>query len=71
MAETSTRVSRPEVAGARRLVVLAGERDSGETCRTFVFHQENHTLGNALCSMLLTNAQVLVEVVLVLVVALV
>ena len=28
-------------------------------CRTYVFKKENHTLGNALRSMLLTNPQVL------------
>ena len=33
MANTSTRVSRPEEAGVKRLVAMAGERDSGETCR--------------------------------------
>ena len=65
MPKEGMRVSRPEAPGARRLVVLAGDRDSGETCRTFVFHQENHTLGNALCSMLLTNPQVLMAMVMV------
>ena len=35
MANTSTRVSRPEEEGAKRLVAMAGERDSGETCRCF------------------------------------
>ena len=82
MASTSTRVSRPEEEGVKRLVAMAGERDSGETCRwspcysdwflvtyqfclmshlcrTYVFKKENHTLGNALRSMLLTNPQVL------------
>lgn len=59
MANTSTRVSRPEEEGVKRLVAMAGERDSGETCRTYVFKKENHTLGNALRSMLLTNPQVL------------
>ena len=33
MANTSTRVSRPEEEGVKRLVAMAGERDSGETCR--------------------------------------
>ena len=33
MANTSTRVSRPEEPGVKRLVAMAGERDSGETCR--------------------------------------
>ena len=76
MANTSTRVSRPEEEGVKRLVAMAGERDSGETCRflfsgsrflfvtsylcrTYVFKKENHTLGNALRSMLLTNPQVI------------
>ena len=55
---TSDRVSPPEPADSKRLVVLAGERDSGETCRTFIFHQENHTLGNSLRHMLLQNPRV-------------
>ena len=43
MANTSTRVSRPEEEGVKRLVAMAGERDSGETCRltlwvTKLFH---------------------------------
>jgi DNA-directed RNA polymerase subunit L len=59
MTETSNRVSRPESEESRRLVVLAGDRDSGDTCRTFIFHKESHTLGNALRSMLLLNPRVL------------
>ena len=55
---TSDRVSAPEPADSKRLVVLAGERDSGDTCRTFIFHQENHTLGNSLRHMLLMNPRV-------------
>jgi DNA-directed RNA polymerase I and III subunit RPAC2 len=55
---TVARVSAPEPADSKRLVVLAGERDSGDTCRTFIFHQENHTLGNSLRHMLLMNPRV-------------
>ena len=55
---TVARVSAPEPADSARLVVLAGERDSGDTCRTFIFHQENHTLGNSLRHMLLMNPRV-------------
>jgi len=52
-------VSRPEPADSKRLVVLAGDRDSGDTCRTFIFHKENHTLGNALRHVLLMNPRVM------------
>ena len=41
------------------MVVLAGDRDSGDTCRTFIFHKENHTLGNALRHVLLMNPRVM------------
>jgi DNA-directed RNA polymerase I and III subunit RPAC2 len=54
----TARVSAPEPADSARLVVLAGERDSGDTCRTFILHQENHTLGNSLRQMLLMNPRV-------------
>ena len=53
-------VTKPEPAdGGNRLVVLAGDRDSGDTCRTFIFHKENHTLGNALRHVLLMNPRVM------------
>ena len=55
---TVASVSAPEPAYRARLVVLAGERDSGDACRTFIFHQENHTLGNSLRHMLLMNPRV-------------
>ena len=58
---TVARVSAPEPADSTRLVVLAGERDSGDTCRTFIFHQENHTLGNSLRHMLLMNPRVVLD----------
>ena len=35
-------VTRPEPSEGNRLVVLAGDRESGDTCRTFVFHKECH-----------------------------
>ena len=40
MASTSTRVSRPEEEGVKRLVAMAGERDSGETCNDQLGHME-------------------------------
>merc|ERR1711874_90188 len=49
----------PEPADSKRLVVLAGDRDSGDTSRTFVFHKENHTLGNSLRHVLLMNPRVM------------
>ena len=52
-------VTPPEPEGVRRLVVLAGDRESGDTCRTFIFHKENHTLGNALRHVLLMNPRVM------------
>merc|ERR1719245_1345409 len=53
-------VTKPEAAdGGNRLGVLAGDRDSGDTCRTFIFHKENHTLGNALRHVLLMNPRVM------------
>ena len=56
--DNSQRVSPPEPQDSKRLVVLAGERDAGDTCRTFIFHKEGHTLGNALRHMLLMNPRV-------------
>ena len=44
MANTSTRVSRPEEEGVKRLVAMAGERDSGETCRWSPFYPESWSL---------------------------
>merc|ERR1719245_2487632 len=53
-------VTKPEPAdGGNRLVGLAGDRDSGDTCRTFIFHKENHTLGNALRHVLLMSPRVM------------
>ena len=52
-------VTPPEVAAEKRLVVLAGDREAGDTCRTFIFHKENHTLGNALRHVLLQNPRVM------------
>nr|ACO10806.1 DNA-directed RNA polymerases I and III subunit RPAC2 [Caligus rogercresseyi] len=43
----------------RRLVMVAGDGESGESCRTFIFKGENHTLGNALRSVILQNPDVL------------
>ena len=42
-------------SGQRRLVMLAGDSHSGETCRTFILKGESHTLGNALKNVLLQN----------------
>ena len=43
----------------RRLVMLAGDGQSDDTCRTFVFENETHTLGNALRFAILQNPQVM------------
>ena len=48
----------PELSTNRRLVMLAGSSESGESCRTFVFHGESHTLGNALKNVILQNPSV-------------
>lgn len=56
---TRMRISKPEESDSKRLVVLAGDRESGDTCRTFIFHKENHTLGNALRHVLLMNPRVM------------
>ena len=48
----------PSTSDSRRLVVLAGDRESGDTSRTFVFHNESHTLGNSVRVMLLRNPMV-------------
>ncbi len=42
----------------RRLVMLAGDAKSGETCRTFILKGESHTLGNALKNVILQNPSV-------------
>ena len=45
-----------------RLVMLAGDGKTDaddETCRTFIFRGESHTLGNALKSVILQNPSVL------------
>ena len=36
-----------------RLVMLAGDASTGESCRTFLFKGEGHTLGNALKNVIL------------------
>eukprot|EP00088_Acartia_fossae_P032584 TRINITY_DN33343_c0_g1_i1.p1 TRINITY_DN33343_c0_g1~~TRINITY_DN33343_c0_g1_i1.p1 ORF type:complete len:126 (-),score=8.57 TRINITY_DN33343_c0_g1_i1:67-414(-) len=41
-----------------KLSILASDSQYGESCRTFVFRKENHTLGNCLRTMLLLNPQV-------------
>ncbi|XP_046389196.1 probable DNA-directed RNA polymerases I and III subunit RPAC2 isoform X2 [Ischnura elegans] len=41
-----------ETDKSRRLVLLAGDDKSNDKCRTFVFHHEDHTLGNALKSVI-------------------
>ena len=52
-------VTPPEAKSSRRLVVLSGEREAGDSCSTFIFHKENHTLGNALRHVLLQNPRVM------------
>ena len=39
--------------------MMAGDSGSDETCRTFVFEKETHTLGNALRHVILQNPNVL------------
>ncbi|XP_023333686.1 probable DNA-directed RNA polymerases I and III subunit RPAC2 [Eurytemora carolleeae] len=41
-----------------KLSVLEGDSKSGDSCRTFVFRKESHTLGNCLRVTLLQNPQV-------------
>ena len=48
-----------ETKGKRRLVMMAGDSGTDETCRTFVFENETHTLGNALRHAILQNSKVL------------
>lgn len=43
----------------RRLVMLAGDGTTDNTCKTFVFENETHTLGNALRFAILQNPQVM------------
>ena len=47
----------PAAKADKKLVVLAGDEDC-ETCRTFIFKEESHTLGNALKSVILKNPNV-------------
>ena len=50
------------VEDEQRLVMLAGDGKNeadDETCRTFIFRGETHTLGNALRSVILQNPSVL------------
>ncbi|XP_015605728.1 probable DNA-directed RNA polymerases I and III subunit RPAC2 [Cephus cinctus] len=42
-----------------RLAELAGDEDTGDRCRTFVFQDEGHTLGNALRSIVSRYPEVL------------
>lgn len=42
----------------RKLVVKAGDSNTDETCRTFIFENETHTLGNALRYAILQNPRV-------------
>lgn len=45
--------------GERRLVMMSGDGQTGENVRTFVFKEENHTLGNSLKSVILQNPSVI------------
>ena len=60
---TTTNISTPLLGEEeQRLVVLAGDGKNDaddETCRTFIFKGETHTLGNALRSVILQNPEVL------------
>lgn len=39
--------------------MLAGDSSTSESCRTFMFKGETHTLGNALKNVILRNPQVI------------
>ena len=45
------------MAETQRLVMV--DTGSGSTCRTFVFKNEGHTLGNALRAVILQNPEVI------------
>lgn len=49
----------PPLRPKGNLVMLAGDSKSKESCRTFVFKGETHTLGNALKNVILRNPQVI------------
>ena len=57
-AEDAAAPAAAAAAPARRLGMLAGDAQSGERCRTFIFKGESHTLGNALKNVLLQNNSV-------------
>lgn len=59
---TSNNPTSAFVEEEKRLVMLAGDGKNNaddETCRTFIFRGETHTLGNALRSVILQNPGVL------------
>ena len=56
----TTSNSTPLLGEEQRLVVLAGDGKNDaddETCRTFIFKGETHTLANALRSAILQNPE--------------
>ena len=55
-------VTRPEPSEGNRLVVLAGDRESGDTCRTFVFHKEKPCLYYLICLTLFLASTLIVLV---------
>ncbi|KAL5012754.1 hypothetical protein ScPMuIL_011305 [Solemya velum] len=46
-----------DTSTVKRLEIIESHRDD-DTCQTFVFHDEDHTLGNALAYMVLKNPDV-------------
>ncbi len=56
--EEASASSSSVASSRRRLVMLAGDAQSGETCRTFILKGESHTLGNALKNIILQNPSV-------------
>ena len=59
---TSNNTTPAFVEDEKRLVMLAGDGKNDaddETCRTFIFRGETHTLGNALRGVILLNPDVI------------
>nr|AQS22690.1 DNA-directed RNA polymerases I and III subunit rpac2 [Pseudodiaptomus poplesia] len=48
----------PPESCERRLMMKEGDSGPEGNCKTFIFHNESHTLGNTLRTMLLHNPQV-------------
>ncbi|XP_071124479.1 DNA-directed RNA polymerases I and III subunit RPAC2-like [Mytilus galloprovincialis] len=48
----------PVEVGSHRLEVIETPGEEDETCKTFVFHNEDHTLGNSLRYIIMKNPDV-------------